>query len=254
MSEHGDETRTDEGEVALPDTPDVDGAPDDEQAEAEEAGDDGGREPEDEPVGEEAPQARILSDVEREKRFKAADKAVATYARRIGDIYGADADDLAECPLCPSIHKGFVNVQDAGLVPDAVKSTVMTFLGYAREREYAQAPNVHACESCEALGKVATGSQVAGKETITCPRCNGYGYYPPPGAPQNGADLSHGGPHVEEFTASGAGVPDTDPAGEPRILPDGRENPNYGKWPQYKIAVEPWGKTAGLMAQDAAAG
>jgi hypothetical protein len=35
---------------------------------------------------------------------------------------------------------------------------------------------------------------------------------------------------------------------EPRILPDGRENPNFGKMPNRKIPVEPWGVTAGLNA------
>lgn len=254
MSEHGDETQHDGEEVALPDTPDTDGPADDEQAEAEEAE----SEPEgadDDTTEQEPPlQARGLSEVEMEKRFKSADRAVAAYARKIGDIYGDDAAQLAECPLCPGIHKGFVNVQDAGLVPDDVKNAVMTFLGYARERDYTQAPNVHACETCSALGKVATGSQVAGRETITCPNCKGFGYSPPPGEPQNGAAFGVEPHTADDFTATGAGVPDTDPSGEPRLLPDGRENPNYGKWPQYKILVEPWGKTVGLTVQDAAAG
>ena len=41
---------------------------------------------------------------------------------------------------------------------------------------------------------------------------------------------------------------------EPRILPDGRQNPNFGKWPQYKIQVAPYGVTAGLNAVASAVG
>lgn len=252
MSDHETEPQTDEPEVQLPDTPDEDGpADDDEAAEDDEAASDEDA-PEETPPPEETPVARGISDEAREARFRKADRAVANYAKRIGEIYEEDAAALTLCPLCPDIHKGFVNVQDAGMVPDDVKNAVMLFLGYARERDYPQAPNVHGCATCAALGKVATGSKVAGKETMTCPECHGYGYAPPPGSPQAFTSDTNGHVEHEEFVATGAGVPDVDPTGEPRLLPDGRENPNYGKWPQYKIQVEPWGTTQGLTAQDAA--
>jgi hypothetical protein len=45
--------------------------------------------------------------------------------------------------------------------------------------------------------------------------------------------------------------PDVDEWQEPRILPDGRENPNYGMMPHRKMLVEPWGVTAGLRAEPA---
>ena len=37
--------------------------------------------------------------------------------------------------------------------------------------------------------------------------------------------------------------------GEPMILPDGRENPNYGRMPHRKMLVEPYGVTANLRAE-----
>src|SRR5689334_16076028 len=139
MSEHADETTEGDEQESPFVAPDVDGPSDDEAAEAEEAEANDEPEQETETLAEPPPQARGLSEVEMEKRFKAADRAVGTYARKIADIYGADADSLTECPLCPSIHKGFVDLRDAGLVPDSVKNEVMTYLGYAREREYPQA-------------------------------------------------------------------------------------------------------------------
>ena len=42
---------------------------------------------------------------------------------------------------------------------------------------------------------------------------------------------------------------DVDEWGEPMILPDGRENPNYGRMPHRKILVEPYGMTANLRAE-----
>ena len=136
-------------------------------------------------------------------------------------------------------------------VPDRahdVRRQVMRFLGFATEQEYAASQTVRACGACEAKGKVSTGSTVAGHETITCPTCKGYGYTPPP----NAAQTAPAGAEVVPFAPTAA-VPlapqdDIDEWGEPLILPDGRENPNYGKMPHRKELVEPWGITAGLRA------
>lgn len=243
-----------EHETPEPDeTPDVDRPGDDEELEAEEDGEPGEPEPAPELEPETAPSGEPESPTDK-KRMQAAQRAVQTYAKKIGEIFEEQSQELLPCPLCgDTVWPGFVHLADAGQMPDDVKNATMAFLGYARERDYPQAPNVSACRACAALGKVATGSLVAGKETIVCPACNGYGYTPPPGSPSNGTEHDHTGVTAPTMIPTGAGIPDTDPSGEPRLLPDGRENPNYGKWPQYKIPVEPWGTTAGLTVQDAAA-
>lgn len=188
-----------------------------------------------------------------EKRYKAADRATQTYVKRISEIFEEQALDLIECPLCPPIHKGFLNKYDAGRVPDEVKDAAMVFLGFAREKEYNPDGDVNECRRCGGLGKTRTGSRVPGNETRKCPSCRGYGFVPPPGATDNGAGSldTHLAPIADEL--SPFPTAEVDAWNEPRILPDGRENPNYGKMPQFKIRVEPWGATAGLTAQDAVA-
>lgn len=251
MSEPADEPQEPAEEPAAAPEPDEPGVSDDEAAEAEEA------EAADEPTTEDEPEPGQPSDVQPEspedrKRHRAAANAVKTYAGKIAALFPESAGELLGCPLCGETQwPGFVHLGDAGLAPDPVKNAVMQFLGYAREIDYQPSSAFHGCPECGGLGKVRTGSQVAGKETATCPTCNGQGYLGQAGAAGNGVAAGVTGPTVMGDAPSGAGVPDVDPSGEPRLLPDGRENPNYGKWPQYKTPVEPWGVTAGLTVQDA---
>ena len=252
MSEPEQEPTEPTEEPTLPDTPDVTGPADDEAADAEEPepddddDDEAAAEPEPEPSTEPESQAD-------KKQMQAATRAVQSYARKIGEIFGEQANELLPCPLCgDTLWPGFVHLGDAGRAPNDTKNATMQFLGYARELDYKQAPSVRPCPTCDAEGKVATGSHVPEHKTIVCPDCKGYGYAPPPGAQAtstNGANITVTGPTM---VPSGNGSPDTDPWGDPKLLPDGRENPNYGKMPQYKILIDPWGVTAGLTVQDAA--
>lgn len=208
-------------------------------------------EPDAEPDAEPAPPPPPPTDEAMERRFKAAEKEVTRYTKRIGDVFEEHALDLAPCPLCPDIHKGFVNIHDAGRVPEPIIDTVKVFLGFAREQDYEQDEETRECPKCHGKGKTKTGSHVPNNETRKCPSCHGYGYLPPPDGVSNGT----GTIPVEHAPIGERAAPvaaeDVDLSGEPRILPDGRENPNYGKWPQYKIKVAPWGDTANLTAQDA---
>ena len=188
-----------------------------------------------------------------EKRSKSAETRFATYARGIRGLYEDEEENLVECPLCPPQHKGFVDVRFAGHIPEEVADAVKFYLGVARQVEYPQDPGANTCPMCDGYGKVTTGSRVPGHETRTCTNCTGYGYMPPPGRVQKPSENGHGDLVAVELTEPTLPDEDRDPWGEPRILPDGRENPNYGKQPQYKIMVEPWGVTAGLSAQSVAA-
>jgi hypothetical protein len=246
---------TEPHEQDLPEPDDTPLAPDETEAEeAEEAGqpepepdDDDAAEPEPEPE----PVAQGITPEQHEARLKKLDTSFATYSRRVQDVLGEDADDLTPCPLCLDVPRGFVYTWQAGRVPEEQADVVKLFLGLARPVDYPETSRFRACRECQGLGKVATGSKVPQHETITCPGCNGYGYEGETpraqAAPTNGSEGMTGPTVYTEPTSP----PDVDMWKQPRLLPDGRENPNWGRTPDLWQPVEPWGDTRGLTAQDA---
>lgn len=186
-----------------------------------------------------------------EQRAQKLERRAATYTRGVSEIMGDDALDLIPCPCCSmTIHPMFVSKHDAGRYPEDVKAAVLTFLGFAQEQEYEQDQEVDTCTKCKGKGFTKTGSQVEGNKRRKCRHCKGFGYFPPPGESEQReatvADFHYPADEAPQPLASDQ----VDIAGEPRYLPDGRENPNFGLWPQYKVEVPPWGVTAGLTAQD----
>lgn len=185
-------------------------------------------------------------------RFKKADQAFARYEKSIRGIFEDDADALVVIAISPGAPPGFVNMNDAGRVPDDFQAPVMEFFGISREQDYADDPYTDTCDTCKGKGNTRTGSSVPGKEKRVCPTCNGAGFTIEGVEIENGhrvaaeANLSDASP-LDDFVQG-----DRDNWGEPKILPDGRPNPNHGKFPQFKELVEPWGVTANLGAQDAA--
>lgn len=222
----------------------------DDDNEEGEGGDAEPSEPATEP--QEQPQAHSLSPEQLEKRALEAERSFGRHAKRIGDLYEEEGARLLPCPLCPDQHKGFVHADFAGRVPQEIADAVKFYLGIQREQDYPRSQVHQACKQCEGTGKVATGSRVSGHEAITCPDCKGYGYMPPPAPTQklNGAPIQE--VSAEAITEALQSAEDVDEWGEPRILPDGRENPNFGKMPNRKVLVHPWGVTAHLTALDAA--
>lgn len=202
---------------------------------------------------EPAPAAEPATDMQAEATFRDLEKAAKQHRTRVANILSEESYGLVECPLCiASPVPGMVNVNDAGNLHPDHKALVMHFLGVAREIAYAPDPDVTECPGCHGEGKTQTGSKVPQFATHECPQCRGFGYYPPPtlGVKPDANGATH------ELRPSDFEPPlehaDVDNWGEPRILPDGRENPNYGRQPQFKIPVPPWGVTANLTAQDVA--
>ncbi len=238
MSEHEPETPETPETSETPDAPEEVEAPDTpEEVEAPE-----------EIETPEAPAAQGMTAEEAEAAFKKIEAGFKAYSRKVGDAFGDEAVDLLPCPVCSDTVPGFVNKHAVGQFPDEVRRQVMRFLGFATAQEYAPSQTVRACGPCEGKGKVTTGSTVAGHEAVVCPSCTGYGYVPPPTV---GAATVAGGEVVPFAPAPLAPVgpqEDVDEWGEPLVLPDGRENPNYGKMPHRKLLIEPWGVTAGLRA------
>ena len=60
-----------------------------------------------------------------ERRFKASERAVTAYAKKLEVIWEEDYASLYPCPLCPDIHKGFVSLNDAGRVPEEIQAGVI---------------------------------------------------------------------------------------------------------------------------------
>lgn len=213
------------------------------EEEAEEAETEGAPEPEPEPE----PHGQV-EDEQMEERAKKIGRSFGTYSRKVQEVMEEEALELLPCPLCPEMHPGFVHKADAGRVPEDVKEVVLMYLGFQREQDYEPDPQTQTCRTCKGKGKTSTGSFVAGKETRACPTCKGSG--------AEGLDVAlvpaTGNGHTDvPFTLDApneAGVVDADNWGEPRILPDGRENPNFGRQPQFKVLVEPYGVTANLTA------
>lgn len=232
-----------------PEAPEEPVAPADEpdEEEAEEAADEPDA-PADEP---DEPVSHGATPEEWEARFKKSDQRFGTYERAVYGIFEDDAHDLIPCPLCLGAVRGFVDKNAAGRVPPEQADLVKHFLGLARPIEYPHSSQHRTCPECDGTGRVTTGSKVPGQENIGCGACNERGWLGPAVAPSNGhTELPEGvtGPTVFGVETS---QEDVDEWNEPRILPDGRQNPNFGKMPHRKILVEPWGITAGLTAQDA---
>lgn len=212
-----------------------------------------GDEPEPEPEPEPEAEVEGLTPEALDRRASQIEQAFKRFASKVSELYGDEAVRLLPCPLCPDQHKGFVHLDFAGRVPQEVVDATKLYLGIAREQDYESDPGTNACQVCAGKGKVKTGSTVPGHEVRTCPSCKGYGYSPPPTATQttNGAESMP--VSAEAVTEALQSQEDVDEWGEPRILPDGRENPNFGKMPNRKVLVEPYGITANLTALDVTA-
>jgi len=243
MSETENEPTEPETEPVVDDDPDQDEGDEEEAAAEEEAAP--------EPSEDEA----ALENEDRAKAFKKIDASFTTYRNAAERNLADEWPDWLYCPLCASGSvPGFLNRHDLGRVPDEVTANVQTFLGFAREQEYLQGPGLSTCQACDGRTKVKTGATAGEHMTITCPICKGYGYTPPPGAaaPGNGT-----APDVAELVAANIAeldVPDRDNWGEPRVLPDGTLNSNYGKMPQFKSVHPTYGVTAQLTPEELVTG
>lgn len=186
-----------------------------------------------------------------EKRFATAEKRFATYSRAVTALWEEDAVHLAPISISPSAPPGFIDVRDAGRVPEEIKAVVMEFFGVPREQDYEPDPAAHTCGTCKGKGRTATGSLVASERSRQCPACRGLGFVDESDTSPNG-DVSAlfaaaSGELDREPVAGG----DRDPWGEPRILPNGERNENYGLMPQFKKEHPTYGVTANLGATPA---
>jgi excinuclease UvrABC ATPase subunit len=90
-----------------------------------------------------------------EEQIKKAERAVATFNKRIDAIFGDNAPPL-QCPRCDGLGR----VWD---VP-------------TEEPQLVHPPELVACGRCHGYGEVLTGSKHPLNQTTTCTACNGTGW------------------------------------------------------------------------------
>ena len=184
-----------------------------------------------------------------DKRWKTHERLSNAYFKKIEDLWGDDALKLTRWMIGPNSPYGYISELDVGRLPDDFKQGLETVLGTVREQDYEPDPNAQTCPTCAGKGKTKLPSTVAGQDSRTCPRCQGAGWLETARSASSGEANGHVAPVVALAVAPDIQHGETDEWGEPRILPDGRANPNYGKLPQHKVTVEPFGITRLLTQQ-----
>jgi hypothetical protein len=230
-------------DVPEPDQPGPEEEAEEEAAEAEQAAE--------QPAESEPEQA--AQQAEWERRYARSERAFNSYLKKVSEIYADDAVNLIPVSISPSAPPGFIYTHDAGRVPDDVKAPILEFFGIATQKDYKPDPETRTCPTCDGEGKTTTGSKVASFATRACPTCGGRGAT---GLDSAAAVPQGNGRRDEAFTLTTSGpmeAADVDNWGEPRFLPDGTVNENFGRQPQYKVEHPVYGRTAGLTAQDATA-
>ena len=213
-----------------PPAPDAD--PPDENPDAEPEPEVEPIEPPSEPPAE-APAPTGLSPKEREAQQKKLDAEAKRHTERITALLGDEAEDVTECPFCDPQLQGYFYDSQLATPRSEMQAAMIDALKRPLQVEYVQAENISQCNHCKGLGKVLTGSLVPRNESVACRGCNGFGYLPPPTMAQNGGISTD---QLEQLVAVGGPelvYEDVDNWNHPRLLPDGRENPNYGRQPQY---------------------
>jgi hypothetical protein len=189
-----------------------------------------------------------------EKRFQYAEKLFETYRRKIFDKWEEDALTLVPFNIDSGAPPGFIDTRNAGHVDEDTKAAAMEFLGFPREQDYEADPAAQQCATCKGKTKTKTGSLDPTYATRPCPTCKAFGYTIEGRAPSDVATATNGASAPLAAVPEPVSTGDFDAWNQPRILPTGVPNPNFGKTPDYWISIPPWGDTRGLTAQDVTAG
>ena len=193
-----------------------------------------------EPAAAEPPPAQGLSIEELEKVRGQLDRSATTWRNRVSQLLGEEALMLVPCELCDPLLPGFHFPAEVESPRDDLHARLLDVLRAPAAPEYQPDPFTLECTTCRGLGKTLTKSHVPGKGERVCPTCGGDGFKIQGGGPAaqspngNAEEVQYNLPSEEPLVADGADV-----WGSPKLLPDGMENPNYGKMPQYKNPTLP---------------
>lgn len=172
-----------------------------------------------------------------------------TYGKKVIETYGEEAATLYPCPLCPDNHKGFIDLRHAGQLPNEITEQVYQYLTATDVTEFEQDPGTNTCPVCQGKTVVKTGAISGQWITRTCPNCGGYGFMPPPSEVVGSKGIGGIGNVVAIAPEQPQPQEDVDEWGEPRVLPDGTLNANYGMMPNRKTVHPVYGVTAQLTQQ-----
>jgi hypothetical protein len=171
-----------------------------EAEEAEEEAASGEREPAAEPEpepeaapGTSAPPAQPMSEREAEKGAKRLEAEAERHGKRVREIMGDDFDALLPCPAC--FTPGYVLPPGTVEYEPEQQAALLALAGVEQGPALKQDPNAVACEACDGLGFLATGSRREGYTESACSKCGGQGWHakelpgqaappPPPVYPQ----------------------------------------------------------------------
>lgn len=96
------------------------------------------------------------------------------HEKRLREIMGEDFALLVANPT--DWTPGYIfNVPEMHPTPEAV-AALDALIGRASQFDLQEATDAQACEACNALGEVLTGSRKPGQETKPCSQCNGTGW------------------------------------------------------------------------------
>lgn len=133
-----------------------------------------------EPDGEEQttdePEPAERTDKEMEAVFRQLDRLRKDTAKRVGNIFGDDATQLMDCPLCATVAPGYLWPPDVAPLADEQVTALRLLLNMPVATDYPQTDDFQACPRCNGLGKVRTGSKVQNYEVTECIRCASKGY------------------------------------------------------------------------------
>jgi rubrerythrin len=180
------------------------------------------------------PEGRGLSEQEIEKQYKALEKEQNRHTSNVTRIMGDEAVELIVCPLCEPELGGFLRMESLDHPRDEMHEAMIGVLKKPPQVAYLNAPHAATCADCDGLGNVLSGSRVAGQEKITCPSCKGMGYRVASGADDDSRPIYPSTPYVPSGLPHEPLVEERDEFGSPATLPDGRDNPNYGKTMRHK--------------------
>lgn len=142
--------------------------------------------------------ATVRTDREMEQVFKSLERLRKDTAKRVGNIFGDDATQLMECPLCAAVAPGYLWPQDIAPLAEEQVAALRMMLNMPVATDYVQSEAFQACPKCEGLGRVRTGSKVHNHDIAECPTCFAKGYV---GAPVKLSLVNGNGvEHEENFT------------------------------------------------------
>lgn len=204
--------------VAPEPPPDDDEQEDDEQEQEQEHDDDA------------TPPPR-LGEIDYERIIAACEKYTQTYQRTIADKLGPWFGEFVPCVMCEPWAPGLVQQAMIGKFPGPQVQAITQMVQGFGAKEYKQDPETSTCPVCGGEGFTSTGSRRDGYQNRTCKACHGAGFIdhsPITNQARVNGDVP---PITAPPTQPDMALPEVDGWGIARWLPDGRENPNWGRPP-----------------------